>query len=111
METARSLANSSGLKAYWTPICLNSAHQDGSKSSIKNIAFDILTQKYGAVTFLDALADFLIQVNNPKMSGNALCAQASNLLIIFLMSQSSIRSNSWRVLQCKADFSDLSIGV
>ena len=50
---------------------------------IKNVAFDILTQRYGAVNFLDALANFLIQVNNPGVSGSALRLQASNLLIPF----------------------------
>jgi len=51
--------------------------------SIKNVAFDILAQRYGTVSFLDTLADFLAQVNNPGMSGNALCSWASNLLITF----------------------------
>ena len=51
--------------------------------SIRNVGFDILAQKYGTVSFLDALADFLVQVNNPGMSGNALCSQASNVLIPF----------------------------
>jgi len=71
----------------WKPIgppCAQTLHVKMAQNpSIKNVAFDILTQKYGVVTFLDALADFLVQVNNPGMSGSALCAQASNLLINF----------------------------
>src|SRR6266851_5128554 len=51
--------------------------------SIRNVTFDILAQRYGAVNFLDALADFLVQVNNPGMLGNVLRLRASNLLIMF----------------------------
>jgi hypothetical protein len=51
--------------------------------SIKNVAFNILAQRYGVVNFLDALANFLVQVNNPGVSGSALHSQASHLLISF----------------------------
>jgi len=66
------------------PLCAQTLHIMMARNpSIKNVAFNILTQRYGAISFLDALADFLTQVNNPRMSENALCSQASNLLITF----------------------------
>jgi hypothetical protein len=66
------------------PPCAQTLHiRMAQNPSIKNVAFDILAQRYGAVSFLDALADFLAQVNNPGMSGTVLRSWASNLLIRF----------------------------
>ncbi len=66
------------------PPCTQTLHVKMARNpSIKNVVFDILAQRYGAVNFLDTLANFLVQVNNLRMSGNALRSRASNLLITF----------------------------
>jgi hypothetical protein len=66
------------------PPCAQTLHiMMAQTPSIRNMTFDILAQRYGAVNFLDALANFLVQVNNPGMSGNVLRSWASNLLIMF----------------------------
>ena len=50
------------------PPCAQTLHVVMARTpSIRNVTFDILAQRYGAVNFLDTLADFLVQVNNAVM--------------------------------------------
>jgi hypothetical protein len=49
----------------------------------KSETFDVLACDYGAVDFQDALADFLVHLNNPELSTNAVRRQADNTLIPF----------------------------
>ena len=51
--------------------------------TLKAVSFDDLAQKYGAIDFQDALADFIAQFNNPTASGASLSALASDTLIPF----------------------------
>jgi hypothetical protein len=51
--------------------------------TLKAVSFDVLAQKYGAIDFQDALADFIAQTNHPTASAAALSALASNTLIPF----------------------------
>ena len=50
---------------------------------LKAVSFNDLAQKYGAIDFQDALADFIAQTNHPTTSGAALAALARNTLIPF----------------------------
>ena len=50
---------------------------------LKAVSFNDLAQKYGAIDFQDALADFIAQTNHPTTSGAALAALAWNTLIPF----------------------------
>ncbi|KAN0131568.1 hypothetical protein V8E53_010676 [Lactarius tabidus] len=52
-------------------------------ATLKAVSFDDLAQKYGAIEFQDALADFIARTNNPAASGAALSALASDTLIPF----------------------------
>ena len=51
--------------------------------SVKAAHFNVLTQRYGAVQFQDALVDFIAQINHPKASGTALKTFAADTLIPF----------------------------
>ena len=51
--------------------------------SAKAVSFDDLKFRYGALKFQDVLADFIAQVNNPGMRGNALRTRAEDTLIPF----------------------------
>ncbi|KAN0130983.1 hypothetical protein V8E53_011116 [Lactarius tabidus] len=50
---------------------------------LKAVPFDDLAQKYGAIDFQDALADFIARINHPTASGAMLSNLASNTLIPF----------------------------
>jgi hypothetical protein len=50
---------------------------------LKAVPFDDLAQKYGAIDFQDALADFIARINHPTASGVMLSNLASNTLIPF----------------------------
>jgi hypothetical protein len=49
----------------------------------KSVTFDVLVLNYGAVDFQDALADFLVHLNNPGLSAHTARQQADNTLIPF----------------------------
>ena len=49
----------------------------------KTVSFDDLAQKYGAIDFQDALADFIARTNHPTASAAALASLASDILIPF----------------------------
>jgi hypothetical protein len=51
--------------------------------TLKMVSFDGLAQRYGAVDFQDALADFIAQFNNPTASGASLSTFAADTLIPF----------------------------
>jgi len=51
--------------------------------TLKTVSFDSLAQRYGAVGFQDALADFVAQFNNPTVSGASLSTLAADTLIPF----------------------------
>ena len=51
--------------------------------TLKAVSFDELAQKYGAIDFQDALADFIAQTNHPTVSGARLSALAADTLIPF----------------------------
>jgi len=51
--------------------------------SQKAVLWGDLDQRYGAVEFQDALADFLAQANNPRLSRRELRRHAANTLIPF----------------------------
>ena len=51
--------------------------------TIKAVTFDDLAMKYGAVDFMDALADFIAAVNYPGVSAVTLRARAADTLIPF----------------------------
>jgi hypothetical protein len=42
----------------------------------KSVTFDVLVLNYGAVDFQDALADFLVHLNNPGLSAHTARQQA-----------------------------------
>ncbi|KAH9021351.1 hypothetical protein EDB85DRAFT_1871905, partial [Lactarius pseudohatsudake] len=51
--------------------------------SKKGISFESLANRYGAVDFQDALADFIVQHNYPELSASASQRRADNTLIPF----------------------------
>jgi hypothetical protein len=51
--------------------------------TLKAVSFNNLAQKYRAIDFQDALADFIAQTNHPSASGAMLSALASDTLIPF----------------------------
>ena len=51
--------------------------------SAKNVSFDVLKLRYGALDFQDELADFVAQVNNPGASRSILSLHAEDTLIPF----------------------------
>ncbi|KAF8264150.1 hypothetical protein EI94DRAFT_522241 [Lactarius quietus] len=51
--------------------------------TLKAVSFDDLADKYRAIDFQDALADFITHSNNPTASGAALSDLATNTLIPF----------------------------
>ena len=51
--------------------------------TLKSVSFQRLAQEYGAISFQDALADFIARVNNPGVSNAALRNRAHNTLIPF----------------------------
>lgn len=51
--------------------------------AVRVVSFDTLANKYGAIDFQDALADFIAKLNNPMASGASLSALASDTLIPF----------------------------
>ncbi|KAH9168125.1 hypothetical protein EDB89DRAFT_1889949 [Lactarius sanguifluus] len=51
--------------------------------SIKAVSFDALAERYGAVDFQDALADYIAQVNHPGASAATLRARAADTLLPF----------------------------
>jgi len=59
--------------------CAKMAHHP----SAKNVSFDVLKVRYGALDFQDELADFVAQVNNPGASRSILSLCAEDTLIPF----------------------------
>ncbi len=51
--------------------------------TLKAVSFDDLAQKYGAIDFQDALADFIARTNHPTASAATLSALAADTLIPF----------------------------
>ncbi|KAH9049564.1 hypothetical protein EDB84DRAFT_1585594 [Lactarius hengduanensis] len=51
--------------------------------SIKAVSFEALAERYGAVDFQDALADYIAQVNHPGASTATLRAWAADMLLPF----------------------------
>src|SRR6266702_113346 len=51
--------------------------------SIKAVSFDTLAERYGAVDFQDALADYIAEVNHPGASAATLRARAADTLLPF----------------------------
>ncbi|KAI9441077.1 hypothetical protein BJY52DRAFT_1080657, partial [Lactarius psammicola] len=51
--------------------------------SIKAVSFDTLAERYGAVDFQDALADYIAEVNHPGASAATLHARAADTLLPF----------------------------
>ncbi|KAH9015641.1 hypothetical protein EDB84DRAFT_1590195 [Lactarius hengduanensis] len=51
--------------------------------SIKAVSFDALAERYSAVDFQDALADYIAQVNHPGASAATLRARAADTLLPF----------------------------
>ncbi|KAH9037406.1 hypothetical protein EDB83DRAFT_2648142 [Lactarius deliciosus] len=51
--------------------------------SEKGVTFENLSNRYGAVDFQDALADFIVQHNYPELSASASWRRADNTLIPF----------------------------
>jgi len=49
----------------------------------KSKSLDILARDYGALNFQDALADFIVQINHPGVSGGTLRDRAHNTHIPF----------------------------
>ena len=49
----------------------------------KLVSFDVLAHNHGAIDFQDALADFLANLNNPRVSASTMRLQAENTLIPF----------------------------
>ena len=47
------------------------------------VSFDDLAQRYGAIDFQDALADFIVHFNNPTATGTSLSTLAADTLIPF----------------------------
>lgn len=58
-------------------------HKMTQHPSIKAVSFEVLAEKYGAVEFQDALADYIARVNHPGASAATLRARASDTLIPF----------------------------
>ena len=52
-------------------------------ATLRTVSFDDLAQRYGAVDFQDALADFIAQFNNPTASTASLSTLAADTLIPF----------------------------
>jgi hypothetical protein len=59
------------------------AVQMSQHPSLKAVSFNNLANKYGAINFQDALADFIAQINHPQVSVTALRALAENTLLLF----------------------------
>lgn len=66
------------------PPCMGTRNVKMAKRpTVRNTRFDDIVNKYGAVNILDALADFIAQVNYPGASTAALRAQSRNTVIPF----------------------------
>jgi hypothetical protein len=53
------------------------------RPTVRSVQFDDVVKKYGATNILDALSDFIAQINYPGASTGALQAQSRNTLIPF----------------------------
>ena len=51
--------------------------------TLRTVSFDDLAQRYGAINFQDALADFIAHFNNPTATGSSLSTLAADTLIPF----------------------------
>jgi hypothetical protein len=51
--------------------------------TVRSVSFDMLAEKYGAVEFQDALADYIAQVNHPGASAATVRTRAADTLIPF----------------------------
>ena len=51
--------------------------------TVRNVCFNDIVGKYGAVDFQDALGNFLAQLKEPHISGQALRVHGENTLVLF----------------------------
>jgi Plavaka transposase len=51
--------------------------------SVKSVSFDVLASSYGALDFLDALADFIAHLNHPGASTSRIQSYSRNLFLSF----------------------------
>jgi hypothetical protein len=51
--------------------------------TVRTVSFEALAERYGAVEFQDALADYIAQVNHPGASAATLRARAADTLLPF----------------------------
>src|SRR5216683_7835941 len=51
--------------------------------SVKSALFDVLASSYGALDFLDALADFIAHLNHPGASTSRIQSYSHNLFLSF----------------------------
>ena len=53
--------------------------------TLRTVSFDNLAQRYGAIDFQDALADFIAHFNNPTATRTSLSTLAADTLIPFCL--------------------------